>query len=616
MWSNFKAFLQRLVANRTVRTVLLVALTAFVPWLMVPALMVGAAQWLQDRHAESRRAVDPSYQSPAERRAERRRRRAAVREAAAEYSRANGIDVSKLPAGLVPDFSTKEVLDGGGFSVMMDAAGIRHLVEARAKGRDIEYSFRVPDGFPGEELEREVRMHGGVASLGEDSMGRRVVKAATAASIAKLAEKVYPRQKVDVRCVTEHVSQWRVDGCRSYEEAVEKLRSMKEADPSLSPLHSFVRTSEDVGGEKRSWSSGEPLGAAELDRMGLGSFIVTETESFIREGRVEVPAGAVGPEAVRDAALDKVFSPEGGFEPRREEGLSDGTPEGTVRYVHDAAEDRWVAVSRAEGFDPSREGLRAYVVCSDIDSLAEVLREPELPSGTFVTVQAGEPVPPPGGYVVALDVDSDLFASLRMQGDGSASVLKEMEAWGLGGADAKVTGLKDALGRDGCATLVLESAASLGDARVNGVPASELAERINSTRLPALSRPEVAMWLEDAARIQAVSVEVDARRGVLKVNSVVGNTLRKEERKLTDGEMRDLARRGTVPMAEMKDLLMAVYPSLFKTYTAGGRSLFRDPLADYIAGRAPVAEASVKKAMREERKASKGPRRKTGGPSL
>ena len=136
----------------------------------------------------------------------------------------------------------------------------------------------------------------------------------------------------------------------------------------------------------------------------------------------------------------------------------------------------------------------------------------------------------------------------------------------------------------------IREALSLDDAKVNGVSIDEFSERMTEgDRFTRFSEPkQVKDWLEDAARIQSVSVTVDLKNAVLRVESVIDNNRRIEERKLTADEVKSLAKRGDISRTEAKDLLMQIHPSIFKSYVApDGGALFVDPVAAMIGGKVP-----------------------------
>ena len=279
--------------------------------------------------------------------------------------------------------------------------------------------------------------------------------------------------------------------------------------------------------------------------------------------------------------------------------FSDGTPEGVKRFIRNES-GRFISLL-GEGA-VAAEGLKACVFCRDAASLEAVLSGAELPQGTFVSVSREVPEPEPGGFVVSFELDSDRLGRIAPQEPLSRELLGSLSAAGIPEGDVRASVMMDRIAEHGHFNGVLSGVLSLSESKVNGVPAAELSERLNNKRLAPLDRDGVSRWIGEAARIRAVHVEVDARKGVLKINTVVGNNLYCKTEKLSDDDVRSFAARGKISRGEMKDLVMGLYPEMFRMYSAGGKSMFRDPVGDFVKGRKPATVSEVVKELAQERK--------------
>ena len=77
--------------------------------------------------------------------------------------------------------------------------------------------------------------------------------------------------------------------------------------------------------------------------------------------------------------------------------------------------------------------------------------------------------------------------------------------------------------------------------------------------------------------------------------------------------MRDLEARGVISDAERRDLVISMYPTLFKSYSDGRVSRLADPVGDFIKGVKPSLSSSayrpVSHGLKPERRT---PERKPG----
>ena len=588
----------------------LVILAFFNPLITLPLLAYVGINIARRRVADGRRESDPTYEAPFERRQrvreERQRSRDMGRRMAQEYTWLRGWDPTMLPHDMKMNLCDPD-------AVRFDCAGISGLVRGEKHGADVRYTFPLRDESHADAMAQEVKASGGMASVFVDSDGKYKVSASNAALINELAKKAYPASVEEVDREVRTVRQWVVDGCSSYAEAEAKLKAMKDADLSLVPVRSFTSVTASVGGEVSEYSDGAPLGKDDI-ALPFGSFIVTEVESIRRSAKVTVPAD-VEDDRLADYVLDHF---DGAKRDRSSETVvkdvrfEDGTPQMDARSLVD--EDGTVLLVRD---DPAAalSGLKASVYLDSVEEASAFLSGGVIPAGSFLVVDREGVSVPDGKIAVDVEMDGDLLSKVALQGEASPSLVSKMESLGVSQDRYKAAVLEQMASGPGC-TVILEEAVDAVRAKISGVRIGEIGDRLANARLPQLKGEDMQRWLKDAAAIQAVSITVDAKRGELRVDTVVNNVHRAETRKLTDSEVMALSARGRISKAEMKDIVMQLHPDIFKTYSVGGKSLFVDPLDDYIRGRSPRTSAEVLKEKAALRKAEGEKKGKSAGPRI
>ena len=587
------------------------------PVLFFPVL-AGAAAVYAYNAVRSRRALEASQSqdesqgerrtSRREQRREARREQARVREIqraqAVEYDPKRGWNVDALPFDMNASFM------GGRKSVAyFDCAGIDSLVKGVPNGKDVDYRFKVKDPQKAKMLQEKARMYNGAARV-ERVGDEFYVHASNAKAINDLAKEAFPPSRHDVTREITQLRQYYIEGAKDYEDAKRIFEATRDRRVPDRTVHTQVDTVDGVQAMRQ--SNGQPLDPASL---ALGMYVISETEVSTFKGKVSIPGNVEGDASVAAAAIEafepsnenRVASPDGG-----KVKISDGTPEKVGRYVLDDY-GRGVDVVRLD--DPRYRDLHAYVVCQDVDELAAVVNGGELPKGSLVVVDRMAPDLRDGQFYIELERSDDVRSRLGIQGEASPAFAAKCESLGVGAEQLEACLVMDEVSRNGYANARLKDSVSLERAKVNGLPVNELAERLTNDRLPKLDREAAGVWIKDASKIQAISVTVDPKRAEMRITSVVDNCQKVETRKMSDKEVTEFSRRPGVTKSEMKDLLMQVHPDFFKSYSVGGRSLYEDPVRDFIAGRKPAAVPELKAQMQEAKKQrQQKPVRKPSGP--
>lgn len=535
--------------------------------------------------------------------ADRERREQALRDLSVEYDGGKGWNVGALPLDMRAD------LTGGRKGVArFTCAGIEGLVTGVPRDGKVKYTFRMRDLERAKEVQRKARNYNGTASVEQAPDGSSfIVTAYSAAAINELARTAFPETRVNVRRRVTHSMYYVMEGYAGRKEALAAFGSSRD---SLTPVYSDISVVDTVDGQERVRTRAVPYSP---DSLPYGSFVIRVDESSEYGGTVSVSSDAPGEDlAARASAL---FDEDAAREARAlEPVVTDVTPAGVVRTV-EMDDGRLLPIGGPEDGAPG-----CYIVVNGMDALADLLNEGVVARGSLVIVDRDRPSLEDGQFCVELSSDVGLGSLLAVQGGASATLAARCEAMGIGRDVLEASLLREEKRRNGYATAVLREDVSLERALVNGVPLKDLADRLSDERLERLDRDRVKRWLEDAAKIRAVSITIDAKKAEMRITSVVNDVQKVETRKLTDREMAALAKRGEFTRAEMKDMLMQVHPDFFATYSEGGKSVFVDPVKDFIAGRKPRRLDEVKRSMaearRKEPRAAMAEARRTRGPKM
>jgi hypothetical protein len=574
----------------------LVGLVVFMPAIAAPVLLGVAAVSLYNRarlNREMRRQAEQeggAVRTPTrrERREEERRKERALREEAVEYDQSRGWNFALLPVDMEADISGADR-----FSAKFTCAGIRDLVYGRADSRgNVRYDFLFTDREKAQELQRKARMYNGAVSVRPTRDGRAFeVTASNAAAINEMAKAAFPSVKQEVERTIVKSQYYTVSGCKDYADAVKKFEATRA---SRVPDKTVLGVTDTVGGERFDRVVPEEYSPTYLE---VGQYVVrVDTETKYR-GEVNVPGNVSSTEEVREyASRNYVPKPTEEVSGRSaSEKLSDATSKEATRYVSDGT----TVLDIRTADDPRYRTMRTYLVCEDMDSLAEILNGGEIPKDALLVMDRYLPDRVDGKFVLELDAADDIRSKLAVQGDASPAFVAKCESMGVGRDTVEVSRIMEEVSERGYATVRLRDGVSLERVKINGVPVEEVAARMENKRLVELDREGLGRWIADAGKIQAMNITVDAKRAELRITSVVDDVQKVETRKLTPRDVEQFSRRGEISKAEMKDVLMQVHPDFFRSYRVDGKPMFEDPVRDFIAGRKPAANPSLREQMRQ-----------------
>lgn len=508
------------------------------------------------------------------------------------YDRKTGWNMLRFPEDVSLDTTR-----GDGRSVLMTCAGIDGLVSARA-GRDgtAEFSFRVPERGARRAMERGQSLRQSMFDISKiDADGTYLVKTGDPKIISELANAAFPKKEMEVTRTVEHVRQYLVGGCASYEEALEKFADERDGMTSVS---SFYRTVTEAGGVR----VGSSLSGSEYSpaALAVGEFIVNVLESETLTGKVSVPTDAPGGEENMAA---RCFNPSGNDVTRSEqpEQLLDGTPEGVTRSIRDA-EGKEIVLHESEDAD-SANHLRAFCIVPE-EGRDELMQHMMLPEGTVFMIGRDEPVVDDGRMVISTYVNPGFLDSVSFVNDSDRELAERYDGF-VPTQDIILSRSVDAAENSGHVLVQADHMIDACYAGIGGITLDEYVSRKNDSHLPALDDEQMKAWTADAAKIDFVTVTVDSESQTMTVASSVQGIHKRETYKLTEGETEELCRRGSLSSAERMDFLMQTHPDFFRTYSgAKGMKSPDSPLESLVTGRRPEQGTSEKRKPEVKRPAA------------
>ena len=417
-----------------------------------------------------------------------------------------------------------------------------------------------------------------------------VVESGDARSIRALVMAAFPPTRCEVEQEVRTVNQYVIHGCGSYEEAVAKFNRDRSV---LRPERSFVERTLLLDGVEKERTSGSAYAPLSLE---AGTYVISEVDADVRKASISVPGNITNPDSIADFAAcafdsNKAEKVAGKSFSHK---LLDATPEHVSRYLEVPDGTIHLANEASIANLVSLRQPQFVFRCADMKEAGDLLSGKTIPQGRLLLLDTESPKPGPGEFIVTIPATADMLSSLRVEGDAAAGFMRQYSGAGIDEADIHLSLIEDSLSYDGYVTARSVDALSTENARINGVPASELSDRLRDSILPSLeTSEEMSRWLADAAEIQSISVTLDAKKSELRVSSVVGGTTKTEVRRLSESEMADFAKRGELTKAEMKDFLMQTHPDYFRTYSDGnGGGTVQDPVSSFLKGEKPRMAAA------------------------
>lgn len=504
-------------------------------------------------------------------------------------------EVNNLPLDMYP---TRGLNDSR--EAYFTVAGVRDVVKGRVTGRrGAEFSMVITDERKAQDVMDLIAENGlvGTKVVRRDE-GSFSIISDNAVDIATIVKQFYPPRTFEVAREVNTTRQFVVDGCKTYEEALQKFR---ENRPFFSrPDAVRVSYSNIIDGHAEpEVTSGDSLG---LSSLPVGSFVINETVTDYFSRNVTVNGGVdMTDEAMRsDAAEAVVFKHEDKVEDRcsKEPVYSNGLAGCEVHRMMDV-DGRQIELVGKDSPVLKDTGASMFVTFASIGELLDVTSGKRDLSGRMVLVDTARYTPNAGEYILEVPAHAALLSSLEMVSGGGRDAAEDAgryAVYGVSDKDVARSVVVDEIRRNGYVSALLKGPVDYSGALVNGVPVSQYLERsvgmVEDGRLDAFrNEKEQRRWLEAAARVKSVRMDLDLRERRLILTSSVqedktdGSRIvtKVEQRDLKENEIRALCSRGRATETELKDLLMRLHPEAFEVYSRKGQSA--DPMGDFIAGR-------------------------------
>lgn len=417
---------------------------------------------------------------------------------------------------------------------------------------------------------------------------------------------LHPQVECRVQRTVESVNQYRIEGCKSTEEAIEKLKALK-GHGAIRPLNSFIRVSDVVNGKGLNDSiSGSPIVPEKIEP---GVYLINESMTTKGAGTVTVDSLSDKDETYDAAAVRFDLNAPTSTVERRDEEPSYSNAKGDrnlPQYMKRNGEDN---CKRVCGETIGNEVVNGSIILrfSSEKELADAMAHPEKFVGHMVLFDDDIPAAGKGEYVLTIPGNAETLKSLEIVDGSDKKLLSDYACSGLTPEEANLSALLHEYRSDGYVSARLTSKFDLSNAMINGVPKEDFDTLTNQDRIKTRSAAEREQWLQDAALVRSVDMKIDIKKRELVVSSSITTPTsvenRTERRRLTDEQIYDLSGRD-ISNAEMKDLLMKMYPDRFNTYK--DKSVAADLLSAFIDSKASYktiqAKGRVKDVSKEQEK--------------
>ena len=405
------------------------------------------------------------------------------------------------------------------------------------------------------------------------------LESSDAKAVKDFVNTLYEKSNSNVVDTTYEVNQYMISGCSSYEEAVEKLRSMGDtAEPIASHTGHEMTIDGVLVGDK--FRCPTPMS------LPVGTFIVNDVRTTHRQASVVVPCrnGKVSNEAI----IEKFNS----VETKKKVSVSEPFTEDASKAVkrtlelpvnleqNEAQKGSVIDFVSAERF--IAENCKDTVARLDFVTSKELdafLKDGIIPKGTNVLLTK-DAKPNDGTFSVTVPLDAGLFNTLGMSGRVAGAVAERQAENGVKKADVEASLCQWGLARNGGVSLVAGSDISLNksNALVNGCPLDEVREAAARNVFENMSQERQARWMADAAKIDFANVYVDIKNKSVVVESQIrqndgSSVFQRSEKKLTNDQLKNPAYLREFTASEAKDIVMKLFKDSGHFSTYAGRKV-------------------------------------------
>lgn len=499
------------------------------------------------------------------------------------------IDGKHLPVDMIADYSRDRL------NPTFTCAGIEGLVTMRHKGlasQFVEYKFYVNDEKTALEMAKRAKRYDGAVKVFRDKQNRFVVTADNANDINDMAKAAFPVNSMNVSQDFDLIREYVVAGCSSYQEALEVVKNRKAGDPSFRPDATYSRLSVDIDGRRHVVSNGSEASKLNLSSgLEAGTFVIREIETTSTYGTVDVPADVKGFNLVNYVC----------------EHLPEGSESETKTVFENVEADKGRYIKDSDGHnvelctfgDGLYESDSLFVPFKDSASLLAFLAGGVIAQGSNALLGT----PADGDLYVSLEPDMKLLTEVSSKRPVDEALVSRYEAAGLSGADIRWSLLLDGISKSGSSEVVAYKDIPLDGAKVCGVSADLLKERLSDKDLPVLDGSSLKEWLTDQERIGYVSLKVDPVNSELNIDAVIdGKPCAYESIRLTPEQLALLEARGGISEMQKREFLLQYDTDDFRSYDFKGREALANPVADFVKGQAPRRFKDISGYVEETRK--------------
>lgn len=510
----------------------------------------------------------------------------------------NQWDLTQFPLDMYPTLGIHST------TAEFTCAGISNIIHAEAKGRmGAEFSMMLKDEYKAKMIEDHIQKNAIVGTRVErlydsssESFKFKVISD-NAVDISEIVRQFYPPQKFEVSRRIEVTHQYLVEGCSSYEEAVEKFKENRHRYSDWDALNSVTVIQDTVNGVKAHPEQINDF--LNYNMLEAGQWIINETTWDVYSKHVTVNGDI--DRTIEDLRSDASESFETSLENLVEDQCSaepvisnalEGKEITRVAFAPDGHQMQLMYPDSPELNIPGRNMIMRF---SSEEDLLRFMENPSLLVGKPVLIDSTGYSPSEGEYILTIPLDSDLFSSLESHVPELRSVCDKYSELGVSAEQLQLSYIFNELERQGYSTAYLNDVPDISLARINGIPYSDYIawseRRMTMQAFEDLSEDELRhrekQWMKDMSRIISVDMNLDLKTKEMILSFDIQNsdssiTHKVESRKLDDKEILGLVERGKVSNVELKDLVLMAYPTYFNAYSDKGKALYVDPINDFI----------------------------------
>lgn len=502
-----------------------------------------------------------------------------------------------------------------------DCCGIKDFVTGVAhRNGTADFSFKCKDFDNALKIEAYLKANESHPSLRGASIRRDVDGGFVCncrdphAIVALVKAGQFQPKDATVTTVTRDVKQFIVSGCETYEEALAKFEANRS---NMSPANAYSHIESKLNDRFVESVGYNPLRPS---RMEVGSFII----DVVREHSSTLTGTVPGAQALSDKEIADSLLVNKEIIPETSE-----SKEFVSLYMFSDKEKanmaHFVRFGNGRTLDVDKIESQAAAAAADIsntkyltvtfqtkEELQEALERGYINKKSFMEITDGRndrEIIQEGGFQMHMPLDDKTLKRLHVTGDDSDSIGR-YSGLGISPATLEMACIGVSMKETGHCPVVNDSVIPISGFSANGTRVEELKDRIGNDNAPQLdSLVQINQWSKQAAMIQNIDIDVDLKDETLRIRSTVSNGVfthtKTETKKLSAKELEDFSRRDPITSSQAKDLFMQTHPNYFSIYRSGGKSIFSDPIGDFMAGRKPKTKIEAYRQKKSQKNVHK-----------